>query len=121
MARNKYGAVKTVVDGITFPSKLEARRYGELKILELAGEITDLELQPEYELQPRFKFEKRTIRPITYRADFRYTVVATGEVKVEDTKGVATEAFNLKKKMMLYVHGIKVILVRDERKRRRRR
>ena len=62
MARNKYGARKTVIDGITFDSKREAIRYQELKLLERAGEIKDLELQPKYILQPKYCKNGKSIR-----------------------------------------------------------
>jgi len=64
----KYGNIKTVIDGFTFDSKREATRYQELKLLEKAGEIRELELQPKYTLVPKTK--KR--RAVTYTADFRY-------------------------------------------------
>ena len=122
-AENKYSARKTTVDGIEFDSDAEARRYHELCLLERAGEITDLEMQVPYELQPRFKAGRRVIRPITYIADFRYTDTRTGEQVVEDVKGVETEVFRIKAKMMLYVHGItvrKVKMPRQARKARRK-
>ncbi len=116
-AENKYFARKTTVDGIEFDSDAEARRYRELCLLERAGEITDLEMQVPYELQPRFKAGRRVIRPITYIADFRYTDTRTGEQVVEDVKGVETEVFRIKAKMMLYVHGITVRKVKMPRRR----
>jgi hypothetical protein len=77
---HKYGAVKTTVDGIEFDSKAEARRYTELRLLEHAGEIRDLELQPRYELLPAFvDAEGVRHRAIEYVADFRYVDVATGD------------------------------------------
>ena len=65
---NKYGNRKTVVGGYAFDSIAEARRYQELKILEKAGEIFNLELQPKFVLVPKTK----TRRAVTYTADFRY-------------------------------------------------
>lgn len=108
----KYQERKTEIDGITFDSAAEARRYVQLKMLEAAGEIKDIEIQPKWELQPSFKRGKRTIRAITYRADFRYTEVATGESVVEDVKGMETEVFRLKAKMLLYQYDIEVKRVR---------
>jgi hypothetical protein len=126
---NKFSARKTLVDGIEFDSDAESRRYLELVLLERAGEISNLELQPVFILQPSFKVKTtvltpegrtrtktRTIRAITYRADFRYTD-STGQVVVEDVKGVETEAFRLKAKMTLYVHGVEVIKVKMARER----
>jgi hypothetical protein len=74
----------------------------------MAGEIDALELQPLFELQPGFKFGKRKIRPITYAADFRYRIVETGQIVVEDVKAIETEVFRMKRKMLLYVHGIEI-------------
>lgn len=120
-AENKYFARKTTVDEIEFDSDAEARRYRELCLLERAGEITDLEMQVPYELQPRFKAGRRVIRPITYIADFRYTDTRTGAQVVEDVKGVETEVFRIKAKMMLYVHGITVRKVKMPRQARKAR
>ncbi len=102
---SKYGNKKTVIDGIKFDSKAEARRYGELKILERVGEITDLRLQPKYELQPKFKRGKKTILPITYIADFEYLEVKGGKVVAEDVKGgtaTQTPVFRVKAKMFQF-------------------
>lgn len=71
----KYHNKKTVADGIKFDSKLEAERYAQLKILERAGVIRDLELQPEYELIPSFKKDGKTWRKTVYKADFRYCLM----------------------------------------------
>lgn len=97
---NKYRAKKTVIDGITFDSKGEASRYTELKLLEKAGVISDLELQPEFVLQDRFTdFSGAKQRAIKYRADFKY-IEGDAEI-VEDFKGKQTAEFKLKKKMFL--------------------
>ena len=97
---NKYHNKKTVVDNIKFDSKLEANRYSELKLLERAGEIFDLKLQPRFLLQPNFKYKGKTHRKIEYVADFEY--ICNGQVIVEDVKGVKTEVFKLKEKLLLY-------------------
>ena len=68
----KYHSKKIVVDGIKFDSQKEANYYLELKILLKAGKIKNLELQKEYILQDNFKINKKTIRKITYKADFTY-------------------------------------------------
>jgi hypothetical protein len=101
LGRSKFGAVKTTIDGITFDSKAEARRYGELKTLLELGLIIDLELQPRYELQPAYKKAGKTVRAIDYIADFRYRD-RTGRVIIEDVKGMETAVFKLKKKMFEY-------------------
>ena len=100
---NKYRNTKIMVDGIMFDSKAEGKRYMELKLLEKAKEIEDLELQPKFELQPKYKNNKgQTIRAITYKADFRYHIPNTGETIVEDVKGMETKEFKLKKKLLEY-------------------
>ena len=104
MAGNKYGARKTIVDGITFDSKREAIRYQELKLLERAGEIKDLELQPKYILQPKYRKNGKSIREIAYIADFRYFDTRHNKLVVEDVKGVKTEVYRLKKKIAEYVY-----------------
>lgn len=104
MRRNKYGNIKTVLDGIKFDSKKEANRYAELKLLEKAGLITDLELQKVFVLQPSYidKFGKKE-RPIKYIADFVYT--ENGKQVIEDVKSEATRKnkdYRIKKKIMGY-------------------
>lgn len=96
---NKYHNKKTVVDNIKFDSKLEADRYSELKLLERAGEIFDLKLQPRFLLQPNFKYKNKTYRKIEYVADFEY--ICNGQVVVEDSKGFKTDVFKIKEKLLL--------------------
>lgn len=100
---SKYRNHKTTVDGITFDSKKEAARYGELKLLERAGEISNLELQPEFELVP----PQPGLRAVKYRADFKYTLKGGGKV-VEDVKGKRTTEYMIKKKLMAYFHKIEI-------------
>lgn len=98
----KYKNVKTEVDGIVFDSKREANRYAELKLMEQAGEIRDLMLQPRYELVVNGE------RICWYVADFEYTVNESDKRVVEDAKGVKTPAYRLKKNLMYACKGIKV-------------
>jgi len=115
-SRSKYKAVKTTIDGITFDSKREAKRYTELKVLEKAGHITHLELQPEYQITIN------GAKICKYKADFRYftvraennarsynskgewqTPTKTGDKEgqiVEDVKGFKTPIYRLKKKLV---------------------
>ena len=115
-SNNKYKAVKTTIDGITFDSKKEAKRYTELKLLEKAGHITHLELQPEYQITIN------GAKICKYKADFRYftvrqenneqyynskgewqTPTMTGDKEgqiVEDVKGYKTPIYRLKKKLV---------------------
>lgn len=105
----KYRNKKVTVDGLTFDSKHEAKRYTELKLLERAGEIEDLQMQVSYVLLPSQKLNNRVVeRPVKYIADFVYQLKSTGETVVEDTKGVRTKDYVLKRKMMLYFHGIQI-------------
>ncbi len=99
---NKYGAIQTTIDGIRFDSRAEARRYSELKLLEMAGEISDLKCHPQFELQPKFKHNGETIRAICYTADFSY--MEDGRLIVEDVKSTATKttAFQLRRRLLLY-------------------
>lgn len=97
---SKYKNKKTVIDGISFASQKEAKRYQQLKQLEKDKKITDLRLQVSYELQPHYKINGKTIRAIKYVADFVY--IKNGELVIEDTKGFRTEVYKLKKKMFEY-------------------
>lgn len=102
MNRMKYHNKKTEVDGYTFDSKKEARRYSELKLLESAGEIVNLQLQPKFLLQDSFKYDGKTMRKIEYIADFRY--VENGKDVVEDVKSPITRkhpVYSIKKKLLL--------------------
>ena len=94
---SKYYATKTVVDGFRFDSKKEADRYGELKLLLQAGEISDLHLQPIFLLQESFCKNERRYRAITYKADFQYK--QNGKWVVEDVKGFKTDVYKIKKKL----------------------
>ena len=100
-AYNKYGNKKVIVDGHRFDSKKEARRYGELKLLERAGKIKDLELQPKFELIPTIRTEDETLRKVSYIADFKYIDLESGKVIVEDVKGFKTDVYLLKKRLFL--------------------
>ena len=115
----KYHNKKTVIDGIKFDSKLEAERYAQLKILERAGFIRDLELQPEYELIPSFRKNGKTWRKTVYKADFRYISCDGDRIIIEDVKGsisVITDVFRLKQKLFEYKYPeltIKIVTRKD--------
>ena len=127
MTYRKYKSRKIIVDGIKFDSKKEAARYKELKMLERAGIIQDLQRQVKYVLIPaqyepsgeiytkgkekgKPKKGKLIERECAYYADFVYT--ANGKTVVEDVKGYrdgqAYNLFTIKRKLMLYVHNIKI-------------
>ena len=100
---SKYGNIKTTTsDGITHDSIREANRWCELKLLERAGKITDLQRQVKFELLPKQDGE----RAVYYIADFVYT--EDGKQVVEDAKGFRTKEYKLKKRMLLYFKGIKI-------------
>lgn len=106
---NKYSNEKTIIDGRVFDSRKEARRYAELKLLERAKQISGLECQRKFVLIPSQKdpvTHKVVERECSYIADFVY--YEDGELVVEDTKGVKTKDYVIKRKLMLYVHGIRV-------------
>ena len=102
MKAPKYQNRKTTVDGITFDSAKEARRYSELKLLERAGQITGLEIQPS------FRIVVNNCLICTYRADFQYGTPFCAGVVVEDVKGMKTPVYRLKKKLMLAIHGVEI-------------
>lgn len=97
---SKYGNHPAERDGIRFASLQERQRYDELKLLEAAGAITDLRCQPRYELQPAFTCGGRAIRRIEYVGDFAYTENST--TVCEDVKGMATDVFKLKWKLVRF-------------------
>ncbi len=105
--RAKYGSKRTIVNGITFASAKEAKRYQELLLIEKAGWLKDLTLQPKFLLQEGFRDrDGKWIRPIYYIADFRYRNCGTGVSPcepwtIEDAKGYKTDTYRLKKKLFL--------------------
>lgn len=95
------------VNGITFDSRKEAKRYEELVLLERAGKVSNLETQVKFELIPSQRIDGKVVeRAVTYKADFVY--LENGKKVVEDTKGFKTPEYIIKRKLMLYVHGIQV-------------
>lgn len=99
----KYRNQPTMVDGIRFASKKEARRYVYLKALEREGEIVDLRLQPRYPLAVN------GLHICTYVPDFDY--FAGGRIVSEDVKGVKTPEFILKAKLFHAIYQREVQLV----------
>lgn len=115
---NKYHNCKVRRDGLTFDSKKEHKRYNELLLLEQAGEITHLRRQVKFVLIPTqrepskigtrggVKKGKLLERECAYIADFVY--IQNGKTVVEDTKGVRTKEYVIKRKLMLYTQGIRI-------------
>jgi hypothetical protein len=98
---HKYNAKSKVVDGIKFSSKKEANRYIDLKTLQKAGVITDLQLQPKFRVQDGFIYNGERIRPINYTADFKYYDTKREVTVVEEVKGYITQDFMLRWKIIL--------------------
>ena len=121
---SKYHNKKITVDGITFDSKREYNRFRELSLLERAGEISNLRRQVKFVLIPaqyektperytsgkrkgELKQGKLLERECAYLADFVY-IDNTGKKVVEDTKGVKTKDYIIKRKLMLFRFGIRI-------------
>lgn len=103
--RSKYGNRKTEVDGRLFDSKREANRYSELLLLEKAGEISDLVCQAPFDVVVNNK------HICYYKADFQY-ITKEGETVVEDVKGVRTDVFILKKKLVEALYDITIVEIK---------
>lgn len=124
MSRNKYRNDKIITSEGLFDSQREHQRWVALKLMERAGLIKDLDrqvkfqlLEPIYEYYHRYsdktgkrlKDGKRLIEHgVSYVADFVYIDCRTGEKVVEDAKGCKTEAYKIKRKLMLYFHQIRI-------------
>ena len=104
---SKYRNHKITVNGIVYDSKKEARRHAELLLMERAGAIKNLERQVKYVLIPSQKIDGKVVeRELAYKADFRYT--QNGKTVVEDVKGFKTPEYKIKRKLMLYIHGVRI-------------
>ena len=115
---NKYRAKKVEIDGEKFDSQKEARRWTQLKLLERAGEISYLKRQVKFVLIPAQREPDRVgkrggrikgkllEREVAYIADFVY--IENGEMIVEDTKGFRTKEYVIKRKLLLWVHGLRI-------------
>jgi hypothetical protein len=111
---NKLHARKTTLDGIFFASALEAKRYSQLKLLLMNGDIADLELQPKYPLVITSLKTGEQKQVARYSADFQYYDRTKGAQVVEDVKGVMTEAAALRIKIVQALYDIEIVLVRKE-------
>lgn len=105
---SKYGAKPTIVGGIRFASKAEAERYAALRILEYAGKIRDLRLQPCFQLQAAFVDNKgRRWSAIKYHADFAYFEPGNPREVIEEVKSPGTARardFSVRLRLFLYQH-----------------
>ena len=99
----KYNARRVVTEEGAFDSQREHKRWGDLKLMERAGKVKDLKRQVKFELIPRIgKF-----RPIFFVADFTYRTIS-GDLVVEDSKGYRNRLYLLKRRLMLWRHGIDI-------------
>lgn len=116
--KRKYGNQKCTCDGMTFDSHRERKRYCELKLLQMAGKISELQCQVPFVLVPEAR-EPDTLGPrggrrrgriiekaVVYVADFVYQ--EDGKTVVEDAKGHRTKEYIIKRKLMLYLRSIRV-------------
>jgi len=97
---NKYRNIRVEMDGIKFQSKREAKRYGELKMLQKAGLITNLTLQKKFDLIVQ------DVKIGAYISDFAY--LENGHLVIEDAKGLKLPVYNLKKRLMKAIYGIEI-------------
>ena len=104
--QRKYGNRKVQIDGYTFDSAAEARRYGELRLLEQAGEIEDIRVHWPYEMVVEGVTGPMHI--CTYEADFVYMPKHHREWVGEDVKGKATDVYKLKKKLLRALWGLEI-------------
>jgi hypothetical protein len=116
--RSKYGACRAEIDGITFASRREARRYAGLKLRQQVGDIIELTVQPRFPIflaglvthtAPgafAISEDRPCLTVAEYRADFSYYVAETGEFVVEDAKGFRTDKYRLKKRLVEAQYGL---------------
>lgn len=112
MAKYNNRKVKTS-DGVLHDSQREANRWAELNLLQRGGYIKNLQRQVKFILVPKQveyvgKKVKVLEREVSYIADFVYTDAKTEKTVVEDTKGFRTKDFIIKRKLMLYIHNIRI-------------
>ena len=109
--KKKFGNQKITIDGIERDSLAESNRLEQLKILQRVGAIKNLQYQVKYELIPKQQGEYRNERAVTYIADYVYDLVMPdGSLRqvVEDCKGHKTKDYIIKRKLMLFIHGISI-------------
>ena len=119
--KNKYNNKKIYIGDEVYDSRKEVQRHFDLTVLQRTGKIKDLQRQVKFELIPAQR-EPDTIgkrggvhkgkvieNSVSYIADFVYTDCSTGEQVVEDSKGMKTKDYIIKRKLMLYIHGIRIL------------
>ena len=105
--QNKYHNKKVQYDEMTFDSKKEYSYYLKYKLMEQAGEIHDLKMQVPFTLIETFKLKDKTYRKTVYKADFTF-VDKEGKYHIIDVKGIRTDVYKLKKKLMAWKYGIEI-------------
>lgn len=105
--QNKYHNKKVYYDEMTFDSKKEYSYYLKYKLMEQAGEIYDLKMQVPFTLIETFKLQNKTYRKTIYKADFTF-IDKEGKYHVIDVKGMRTDVYKLKKKLMAWKYGIEI-------------
>ena len=104
---SKYNNKRVMLDGEWFDSMREAARWSELRLMERVGEIRELRRQVPFELIPQQTIKGHKVRPIRYIADFVY-IDKNGSQVVEDVKGMLTQVYRLKRRMLIWLYGIEV-------------
>lgn len=105
---SKYKNRKTVLNGETFDSAAECRRYQALLLMQRAGLIKDLTRQVSFVLAPKTVIHGKPKRSLIYRADFGYTETETGQKIVEDVKGMITDVYKVKRHLMMTIYNIEI-------------
>lgn len=114
MAYSKFKNKKVKINDKVFDSMAEGDRYVELNLMQRAGEISGLKLQPEFVIIDEFKIRKRSVAKTIYRADFMY--IKSDDCIVEDVKGKKTMDYMLKRKLFLQRYGEQCIFIESKRK-----
>ncbi len=117
---NKFGNQRTVVDGISFASKAEAKRYGELRALQAAGVIFGLSLQQRFPLTTLQPGATVVERIGDYIADFTYSRSADDTLVVEDVKGMRTAVYNWKARHFAIEYGFAITEIGGRPRRKRK-
>ncbi|MEN9868225.1 MAG: hypothetical protein RL748_3815 [Pseudomonadota bacterium] len=110
ISRSKYRNQRVMWNGMAFDSQAEYERYQQLLLLLLqAKHISNLMRQVSFELAPSVVIDGKPKRALRYVADFQYIEVASGKTIVEDVKGMLTQAYIIKRHLMMSVHGITIL------------
>ena len=104
---SKYRNIKKELDGIKFDSTAEANYYASLLLLKKSGVVSSIELQPVFELRPKFQSSNgKNIRAWKYKADFK-VIYSDGKTEIVDVKGFETRDYKIKRNQFLYLYSEK--------------